>query len=60
MGSLDTPQGSTVKRKIHLENVTGLNPSQIENQYNNGPGLNGWRIIQIIEVGTRRFIVEEK
>jgi len=60
MGSLDSPVGTNVKRKIQLVNVTGKTPQQIETFYNDGPGIEGWRIIQIIEVGSARYIVAEK
>lgn len=59
-GSLDQPQGSTVKRKIDLVNVTGKTAAQIVTFYNDGPGKEGWRIIQVIDIGANRFIVAEK
>jgi len=62
MGSLDQPTGSTVKRKVKLVDVTGKNAAQIETFYNSdtGPGSQGWRIIQFLEIGSNRFIVAEK
>jgi hypothetical protein len=60
MGSLDQPQGSVVKRKIAFVNVTGYTPTQIENAYNTNYGAKGWRIIQVLEVGSNRYVVAEK
>lgn len=60
MGSLDQPSGSKVQRKIKLVDVTGKTASQIETFYNNGPGKEGWRIIQVLEIGSSRFIIAER
>lgn len=59
-GSLDQPSGSSVKRKIDLVNVTGKTAAQIITFYNDGPGKEGWRIIQVLDIGSSRFIVAEK
>lgn len=59
-GSLDQPEGSSVQRKIHIEDVTGDSISTIESNYNNNYGKKGWRIIQIIELGSKTYIVSEK
>jgi len=60
MGSLDQPEGSAVKREIDLVDVTGKTAAQIITFYNDGPGKNGWRIIQVLEIGSSRFIVAER
>jgi len=60
MGTLDNPTGSVVGRKIKFVDVSGYTPSQIENAYNDNYGTKGWRIIQVLEVGTKRYIVAEK
>ncbi len=60
MGSLDKPQGASVQRKIALVDVTGKNATEIEDAYNNNFGLKGWRIIQVLDIGSSRFIVAEK
>ena len=60
MGTLDQPTGSTVVRKIKFVDVTGYTPTQIENAYNNNYGTKGWRIIQVLEVGSSRYIIAEK
>ena len=59
MGTLDDNTGN-VKRKIVLVDVTGSTPTQIENAYNTNYGQKGWRIIQVIQIGSSRFIVAEK
>jgi len=58
-GTLD-PQSNNVKRKIAIEDVTGYTPTQLENYYNNNLGDKGWRIIQILEIGSNRFVLAEK
>lgn len=60
MGTLDRSIGANVRRKIKLVDVTGKNATQIEDFYNTGPGLEGWRIIQVIDINSSRFIVAEK
>ena len=60
MGSLDQPEGSSVKREIEIFDVTGKTATQIKDSYNNNFGLKGWRIIQIIDIGANRFIVAER
>jgi hypothetical protein len=60
MGTLDKPQGTSVSRKIKFVDVSGYTPTQIENAYNDNYGTKGWRIIQVLEVGSSRYIVAEK
>lgn len=60
MGNLDKPSGSTAKRNIALVDVTGKTATEIEDLYNNNFGLKGWRIIQVLDIGSNRFIVAEK
>lgn len=60
MGNLDKPSGSTAKRNIALVDVTGKTATEIEDAYNTNFGLKGWRIIQVIDIGSSRFIVAEK
>ena len=60
MGSLDQPAGSVIVRKIKFVDVTGYTPTQIENAYNDNYGKLGWRIIQVIEVGSKRYVIAEK
>lgn len=58
--SLDQPSGSVVRRNIKIFDITGKTATQIEDSYNTDFGLKGWRIIQIIDIGTSRFIVAER
>ena len=55
-GSLD---GST-KREIRLPNVTGFNTTQIENEFNNNWGPLGWRIVQVVVIGSNQFLLVER
>ena len=59
-GSLNKPEGSDIKRKIALVNVTGKTPSQIETHYNSSYGVVGWRIHQVIVIGSSTFLLAEK
>ena len=60
MGSLDKPQGTTVARKITLIDTTGYTPTQLEDAYNTNYGENGWRIIQIVQLSTKLYVLAEK
>ena len=60
MGTLDQPEGSSVSRKIKFVDVTSYTPTQIENVYNNNYGARGWRLVQVIVIGTKTFILAEK
>ena len=60
MGTLDQPTGSTTKRKIKIIDLTGLSIAQIENQYNNNYGEKGWRIIQVVALGNKNYLIGEK
>ena len=60
MGALDRPQGSFVKRRIKLVDVTGKTATEIEDTYNSNFGQVGWRVIQAIVLGAKTFIIAEK
>jgi hypothetical protein len=60
MGSLDQPTGALVQRKIKFVDVTGYTPAQIENAFNNNYGKIGWRIVQVIEIASKIFLLAEK
>ena len=60
MGTLDSTTGSVVKRKIEFADVTGYTPAQIENAYNTNYGAKGWRVIQVVQIGAKIYIVAEK
>ena len=60
MGSLDQPVGTSVQRKIKLIDTTGYTIQQFEDAYNNNYGAKGWRIIQIITLGSKNYILAEK
>jgi len=59
MGTLDS-NASVVKRKIKIQDVTAYNPSEIETYFNDNIGVNGWRIIQILIIGSNKYIIAEK
>ena len=58
MGTLDS--GGGVKRKIKIIDLTGLTISQIENSFNTNYGVKGWRIVQVVKVGTKDYLIGEK
>lgn len=60
MGTLDNPTGSSVLRKIKMIDTTGYTISQLETAYNTNYGAQGWRIIQIVTVGSKTYILAEK
>ena len=60
MGSLDQPAGSVVKRKIHFQDVTAYTPAQIQTYFNDNLGDKGWRVIQIVVIGSNKYLLAEK
>ena len=60
MGTLDQPTESNVVRKIKFVDVTGYTPTQVESVYNNNYGARGWRIIQVLEIANKRYVIAEK
>ena len=59
MGTLDATVGN-IKRSIKIVDLTGLNASQIESQYNSNYGQKGWKIIQVFAIGNKNYILAEK
>lgn len=59
MGTLDKTSGS-VKRQIKIVDLDGLTPAQIESSFNTNFGLKGWRIIQVVVLGGKNYLVAEK
>ena len=49
-----------VKREIKIVDLTGLTPAQIESSFNTNYGLNGWRIIQVVALGGKNYLIAEK
>ena len=45
MGTLDSNTGSSVKKKIAIQDVTAYTPAQIVNYFNTNLGDKGWRFI---------------
>jgi len=60
MGTLDSSTGSVVKRKIKFVEVTGYTPVQIENAFNNNYGAIGWRIVQVVTISNKIYLMAEK
>lgn len=60
MGTLDKSNGSFVVRQIKVVDITNNTPTQIESAFNNNWGLKGWRIVQIVVLGTSRYLLAEK
>lgn len=60
MGSLDRNTGSIVQRKIAIVDVTGYTPAQLENAFNNNYGPKGWRIVQVVIITAKTYMIAEK
>ena len=60
MGTLDGSTASNVIRKIEIVDLTGKTPAQIETAFNTDYGLIGWRIVQIVALGGKNYLVAEK
>jgi hypothetical protein len=60
MGTLDNPTGTTVVRKIKLIDTTGYTPAQLETAYNTDYGAKGWRVIQVVALGAKTYVLAEK
>ena len=60
MGTLDRTSGSEVKKKIAVLDITGNTPAQIEIAYTNNWGSKGWRVIQIVVISTKTYVIMEK
>jgi len=50
----------TGNRKIKIVDVTGFTPTQIETAYNTNYGNNGWRIVQVVVIATKTYLIAEK
>ena len=60
MGTLDASSGSSVERKIKIIDLTGFTPAQIETAFNNDYGKKGWRIVQVVQLGNKDYLIAEK
>ena len=60
MGTLDQSVGSSSQRQIKMIDTTGYTVSQFENAYNTNYGAKGWRIIQIVTIGNKTYILAER
>jgi hypothetical protein len=60
MGTLDQPTGSNTQRKIQLIDTTGYTPSQLVDAYNDNYGAKGWRIIQIVTLASKIYVLVER
>jgi len=59
MGTLDK-SGSNVTREINLVSLSGKTPAQIESAFNDNYGAKGWRIIQILTLGSTPYLIAER
>lgn len=59
MGTLDS-NATVVKRKIAIIDTTGYTPAQLETAYNTNYGTKGWRIIQVVALGGKNYVIAEK
>ena len=60
MGTLDQPTGTNTVRKIKIIDTTGYTPAQHETVYNTNYGEKGWRIIQIVALGSKDYVLAER
>lgn len=60
MGTLDKSSGTNVARKIKFVDITDYNITQIENAFNNNYGNKGWKIVQVILIGNKTYLLAEK
>ena len=60
MGTLDASSGSSVERKIKILDLTGYTPVQIETTFNENYGKKGWRIVQVVALGNKNYLIAEK
>ncbi len=58
--NLTSSDGANVVRQIKVFDITGKTATQIEDAYNTNYGQVGWRIIQVIVMGSKTFIIAEK
>ena len=49
-----------VKREIEIVDLTGLTIAQIKSSFNTNYGLKGWRIIQVVALGSKNYLIAEK
>ena len=60
MGTLDSATGVTTKRRIKIIDTTGYTIQQLEDAYNNNYADKGWRIVQIVALGGKNYVLAEK
>ena len=54
------PDTIVQKRELKLVDVTGKTAAEIEDFYNVNAGPLGWRIIQIIQIGSNWYIAADR
>lgn len=59
MGTLDS-HSTNVVRKIKIVDLSGMSIAQMENQFNTNYGLKGWRIVQIVTISSKNYLIAEK
>ena len=57
MGTIDE---ANAKRKIKIIDLTGFTIAQIEDAFNNNYGSQGWRIVQIVQLGNKNYLLAER
>jgi hypothetical protein len=48
------------KAKIKIVDVTAYTPTQIENYFNTNLYEQGWEIVQVIVIGTNKYILAKR
>ena len=49
-----------VKRQIKIADITGNTAAQIETTFNTNFGPLGWRVVQVVVIGAKTFLIAEK
>jgi hypothetical protein len=48
------------KREIKIVDLTGKTALQLETAFNNNYGPLGWKIIQIVALGSKNYLIAER
>jgi hypothetical protein len=48
------------KTKVKIVDITGFTATQIENAFNNTYGPQRWRIVQVVVIGSKQYLIAEK
>jgi len=49
-----------IQREVKIVDITGFTANQIQTAYNTGYGKKGWRIVQIVSLSNKVYLIAEK